>query len=100
MLTRMKPGEVRVQQPSGEELDFFISGGLLEVQPHVVTVLADSAVRAADLDEAAVMQAKERAEAAMQDKQATMDYAKAQVELIQAAAQLQTIQRLRKRSGV
>ena len=100
MLTRVKPGEVRVQQPSGEELDFFISGGLLEVQPHVVTVLADSAVRAADLDEAAVMQAKERAEAAMQDKQATMDYAKAQVELIQAAAQLQTIQRLRKRSGV
>ena len=100
MLTRMKPGEVRVQQPSGEELDFFISGGLLEVQPHVVTVLADSAVRAADLDEAAVMQAKERAEAAMQDKQATMDYAKAQVELIQAAAQLQTIKRLRKRSGV
>lgn len=100
MLTRMKPGEVRVQQPNGEELDFFISGGLLEVQPHVVTVLADSAVRAADLDEAAALQAKERAEAAMQDKQATMDYAKAQVELIQAAAQLQTIQRLRKRSGV
>lgn len=100
MLTRMKPGEVRVQQPGGEELDFFISGGLLEVQPHVVTVLADTAVRAADLDEAAAIQAKERAEAAMQDKSAKIDYAKAQAELIEAAAQLQTIQRLRKRSGV
>ncbi len=100
MLTPMKPGEVRVQQPGGEELDFFISGGLLEVQPHVVTVLADTAVRAADLDEAAAIQAKERAEAAMQDKSAKMDYAKAQSELVQAAAQLQAIDRLRKRSGV
>ncbi len=100
MLTRMKPGEVRVQQSGGKELDFFISGGLLEVQPHVVTVLADTAVRAADLDEAAAMQAKERAEAAMKNKSAKMDYAKAQAELIEAAAQLQTIQRLRKRSGV
>ncbi|HIJ23105.1 MAG: F0F1 ATP synthase subunit epsilon [Gammaproteobacteria bacterium] len=99
LLTRMKPGEVRVQQPGGEELDFFISGGLLEVQPHVITILADTAVRAVDLDEAAVLQAKERAEAAMQDKQATMDYAKAQVELVQAAAQLQAIDRIRKRSG-
>jgi F-type H+-transporting ATPase subunit epsilon len=98
MLTRMKPGEVRVQQPGGEELDFFISGGLLEVQPHVVTVLADTAVRAADLDEAAAIQAKERAEMAMQNKSAKIDYAKAQAELIEAAAQLQTIQRLRKRS--
>ena len=99
LLTRMKPGEVRGQQPGGEELDFFISGGLLEVQPHVITILADTAVRAVDLDEAAVLQAKERAEAAMQDKQATMDYAKAQVELVQAAAQLQAIDRIRKRSG-
>lgn len=100
MLSRMKPGEVRVQQANGEELDFFISGGLLEVQPHMVTVLADTAVRAADLDEAAAIQAKERAEAAMQDKSAKMDYAKAQSELVQAAAQLQAIDRLRKRSGV
>lgn len=100
MLSRMKPGEVRVQQANGEELDFFISGGLLEVQPHVVTVLADTAVRATDLDEAAAIQAKERAEAAMQDKSAQMDYAKAQSELVQAAAQLQAIDRLRKRSGV
>lgn len=99
MLTRMKPGEVRVQQANGEELDFFISGGLLEVQPHVVTVLADTAVRAADLDETAAIQAKERAEAAMQDKSAQMDYAKAQAELIEAAAQLQAIQRIRKRTG-
>ncbi len=99
MLTRLKPGEVRVKQTSGEELDFFISGGLLEVQPHVVTVLADTAVRAADLDEAAALRAKERAEAAIESKHATLDYAKAQAELIEAAAQLQTIQRLRKRSG-
>ncbi|MBT3197785.1 MAG: F0F1 ATP synthase subunit epsilon [Gammaproteobacteria bacterium] len=100
MLTRMKPGEVRVQQPGGEEQDFFISGGLLEVQPHVVTILADTAVRATDLDEAAVIQAKNRAEAAMLDKQATIDYATAQAELVQAAAQLQAIDRIRKRSGV
>ncbi len=100
MLTRMKAGEVRVQQPNGEEVDFFISGGLLEVQPHVVTVLADTAIRAADLDEAEALAAKQRAEAAMQDKQAEMDYAKAQAELVQAAAQLQAIERLRKRSGV
>ncbi|MBC8519445.1 MAG: F0F1 ATP synthase subunit epsilon [Gammaproteobacteria bacterium] len=100
MLTRMKAGEVRVQQGGGEEIDFFISGGMLEVQPHVVTVLADTAIRAADLDEAAALEAKQRAEAAMEDKQATMDYAAAQAELIQAAAQLQAIDRLRKRSGV
>lgn len=100
MLTRMKAGEVRVQQSGGEEIDFFISGGMLEVQPHVVTVLADTAIRAADLDEAAALEAKQRAEAAMEDKQATMDYAAAQAELIQAAAQLQAIDRLRKRSGV
>lgn len=100
MLTRMKSGEVRVQQSGGEEIDFFISGGLLEVQPHVVTVLADTAIRAADLDEAAALEAKQRAEAAMEDKQATMDYAAAQAELVQAAAQLQAIDRLRKRSGV
>ncbi|MBT7307813.1 MAG: F0F1 ATP synthase subunit epsilon [Gammaproteobacteria bacterium] len=100
MLTRMKPGEVRVQQPGGEEQDFFISGGLLEVQPHVVTILADTAVRATDLDEAAVIQAKNRAEAAMLDKQATIDYATAQAELVQAAAHLQAIDRIRKRSGV
>ncbi len=100
MLTRMKAGEVRVQQSGGEEIDFFISGGLLEVQPHVVTVLADTAIRAADLDEAAALEAKQRAEAAMEDKQATMDYAAAQAELVQAAAQLQAIDRLRKRSGV
>ncbi len=99
MLTRLKPGEVRVQRPDGEELDFFISGGLLEVQPHVVTVLADTAIRAADLDEAAAVRARDRAEAAMRDKSATLDYAKAQAELIEAAAQLQTIQRVRQRSS-
>ncbi len=99
MLARMKAGEVRIQQPGGEEADFFISGGMLEVQPHVVTVLADTAIRAADLDEAAALEAKQRAEAAMEDKQVEMDYAKAQAELIQAVAQLQAIERLRKRSG-
>jgi F-type H+-transporting ATPase subunit epsilon len=97
MLTPMKAGEVRVQQDSGEELDFFISGGMLEVQPHVITVLADTAVRAADLDEAAAIEAKQRAEAALEDKHATIDYAQAQAELVHAAAQLQAIDRIRNR---
>jgi F-type H+-transporting ATPase subunit epsilon len=94
LLARMKPGEVRVKTPT-EELSFFISGGLLEVQPHVVTVLADTALRARDLDEAAALKAKERAEDAMKNRQADIDYAKAQAELAEAVAQLRAIQRIR-----
>jgi F-type H+-transporting ATPase subunit epsilon len=97
LLARMKPGEVRVKTPT-EELSFFISGGLLEVQPHVVTVLADTALRARDLDEAAAIKAKERAEDAMKNRQADIDYAKAQAELAEAVAQLRAIQRIREKA--
>jgi F-type H+-transporting ATPase subunit epsilon len=97
LIARLKPGEVRVKTAS-EELQFYVSGGLLEVQPHVVTVLADTAVRARDLDEAAALKAKERAEAAIKDRKADIDYAKAQAELAEAIAQLRTIQKLREQS--
>lgn len=96
LLARMKPGEVRVRTPS-EELSFYVSGGMLEVQPHVVTVLADTALRAKDIDEAAALQAKERAEEAMKSRQSDIDYAKAQAELAEAIAQLRAIQKLRDR---
>jgi F-type H+-transporting ATPase subunit epsilon len=95
LLTRLRPGEIRIQQADGAEQSFFVSGGMLEVQPHVVTVLADTAIRAHDLDEAAAMEAKERAERMLADKHADIDYAKAQVELAQSIAQLRAIQKLR-----
>ena len=97
LLTKLNPGEVRVQKEDGSEEEFYISGGLLEVQPHHVTVLSDTAVRAEDLDEAAALEAQKRAEQAMKDTKSDMDFAKAKAELIDAAAQLQTIQKLRKR---
>ena len=97
LLTKMKPGEVRVVDQHGEEQSFFVNGGILEVQPHVVTILSDTAMRAADLDEAAAMEAKAKAEAAMADKKTDYDYARAKVELIEAVAQLETINKLRKR---
>jgi F-type H+-transporting ATPase subunit epsilon len=95
LLTRLKPGEIRIQQADGSEQSFFVSGGLLEVQPHVVTVLADTAIRAHDLDEAAAVDAKERAERMLADRHADIDYAKAQAELAQSIAQLRAIQKLR-----
>jgi F-type H+-transporting ATPase subunit epsilon len=98
MLTKLKPGEVRVQTQEGEEQSFFVSGGLLEVQPHVVTVLADTAIRAHDLDEAAALEAKERAEQMLSDKQADIDYARAQAELAESMAQLAAIRKLREKS--
>ncbi len=94
LLARMKPGEVRVRQ-GGEDQFFYVSGGLLEVQPHVVTVLSDTAVRAKDLDEAAALEAQRRAEEALKDRKADIDYARAQAELIEAMAQLRMIHRLR-----
>ena len=97
MLTMLKPGEIRVQFEDGSEEDFFVSGGMLEVQPHIVTVLSDTAIRAEDLDEAAALEARNKAEQAMKDSSADMDYAKAKSELVEAAAQLQAIQKLRKR---
>jgi F-type H+-transporting ATPase subunit epsilon len=95
LLTRLKPGEVRVQQENGDEQFFFVSGGLLEVQPNQVTVLSDTAVRAADLDEAQALEAQQKAERDLQDKTSKMDLAKAKAELIQATAQLRALQKLR-----
>ena len=97
LIARMKPGEVRVRT-SSEELQFYVSGGVLEVQPHVVTVLADTAIRAKDLDEAAALAAKQRAEEALKDRKANIDYAQAQADLAQAIAQLQFIRKLRDKS--
>lgn len=97
LLTTLKPGEVRVRHPGGEEETFYVSGGMLEIQPHVVTVLSDTAVRAEDVDEAAVLEAKERAERALADRQSDIDEAQARAEIIQAAAQLSMIRRLRDR---
>jgi F-type H+-transporting ATPase subunit epsilon len=96
LIARMKPGEVRVRKGDDEQI-FFVSGGVLEVQPNVVTVLADTATRAKDLDEAQALEAKKRAESAMQDRKADMDYARAQAELIEAVAQLRTIQKIRQK---
>ena len=98
MLARLKPGEVRVVAQDGEEQRIYVSGGILEVQPHVVTILADVATRAADLDEAAALEARERAEKSMRDKTDAVDYAKAQKEFAEAAAQLRSIEALRKRA--
>ncbi len=96
LLTVLKPGEVRIRVTEGEEHNIYVSGGMLEIQPHVVTILADTAIRAKDLDEAAVLEAKQAAEKILQDKQSDIDYARAEAELAQAVAQLQAIQRLRK----
>ena len=97
LLTRLKPGEVRVQTQGGEEQSFFVSGGMLEIQPHVVTILADTAIRAHDLDEAQALEAKERAEKMLADKSADVDYAKAQAELAESMAQLSAIRKLREK---
>ena len=99
LITRLSPGEVRLKLADGKEESFYVSGGMLEVQPHVVTILTDTAVRAEDLDEAAVLSAREEAEVALKDRKAETDYAVAQAQLAETVAQLQAIQRLRKRAG-
>jgi F-type H+-transporting ATPase subunit epsilon len=99
MITRLNPGEVRVKISDKESHPYFISGGILEVQPHLVTILADTAIRAKDIDEAAALQAKTRAEEALADKSGKIDYATAQAQLAQAIMQLRTLDRLRKRGG-
>ena len=96
LLTRLKPGAVRVKQENGEELAFFVGGGILEVQPHLVTVLADTALRAKDVDEAAAAQAKQRAEEAMSNAKSDIDLARAQADLIQAAALVQFLDKIKK----
>ncbi len=99
LVSKMMPGEVRVRDVEDRELAFYVSGGLLEIQPKIVTVLSDTAQRAEDLDEALILKAKEAAQNAFHDKDAKIDFAKARSQLAEAAAQLQTIKRLRKRSG-
>ncbi|MHB9101526.1 MAG: F0F1 ATP synthase subunit epsilon [Sulfuricella sp.] len=97
LITRIKAGSVRLKLPDRDEEELiYVSGGLLEVQPLVVTILADTAVRGRDLDEVKALEAKQRAEEAMRDRTAAIDYAQAQAELAEAVAQLHAIQRLRK----
>ncbi len=96
LLTLLKPGEVRVQTPDGQEQHFFVGGGALEVQPHKVTVLADTAIRAKDLDEQAALAAKQRAEELLREKVDKVSLAEAQAELARIVAQLKLIERLRK----
>ena len=99
LLTRLKSGEVRVRDTHDNEESFFISGGILEIQPHVVTVLADTAIRADDIDEAAALEAKQRAEEAVSDRNSDMDFARAKAELAEAAALVETIKKVRSRKG-
>ena len=97
LVTQLKPGEVRVDPGQGAAQEhFYVSGGMIEVQPFKVTILADTGIRAADLDHAAAEEAKRRAEDALANRAADIDLAKAQVELAEAAAQLRAIERLRK----
>jgi F-type H+-transporting ATPase subunit epsilon len=96
LITRLKPGQVRVILENGDEQFFYVSGGILEVQPQVVTVLADTAIRAKDLDEAAASKAKAEAERALANRTDALEIAEAQAQLAQALAQLQALERLRK----
>ena len=97
LISPLKPGEVRLDVGGGKEEFFFISGGILEVQPHVVTVLSDTAIRADDLNEAAAIEAKKRAEAALGDQQSDIEVAKARAEIAAAAAQIAAIKKLKVR---
>ena len=99
LLTSLEPGPVRVKTQGGEEQVFYVSGGFLEVQPGMVSILADTALRAQDLDEAAALEAQKAAELALADKQGDIDYTRAAAELAAAAAQLRTIQQIRKKMG-
>lgn len=96
LITQLKPGPVRVLDEKGEEQFFFVGGGIIEVQPHVVTVMADTAMRGEDLDKAAAEAAKADAERAIADRSGEMDIAEAQAKLAEAVAQLQAMEHLRK----
>ena len=100
LLTRIKPGVLRIKVANSnqEEVLVYVSGGILEVQPHVVTVLADTAIRGGDLDEAKALEAKKLAEEALTNRSGSIDYASAQAELAQAVAQLAAIKKLRNRA--
>ncbi|GIZ54080.1 F0F1 ATP synthase subunit epsilon [Noviherbaspirillum aridicola] len=98
LITRIRPGAVRIKVPGRDDEEFvFVAGGILEVQPNVVTVLADTAIRGHDLDEAKAAEAKRLAEEAMSNRESEIDYAKAQAELAAAVAQLAAIEKLRRK---
>lgn len=100
LLTRIKPGSVRIKRPDQAEDELiYVSGGMLEVQPNVVTILSDTAIRGKDLDEARALEAKQAAEESMKNRTSDIDYAQAQAELSQALAQLHLIQQIRKKAG-
>ena len=99
LVTLLAPGEIRITQENGEEQGFYVSGGMLEVQPKVVTVLSDTAMRAEDLDEAVALRAREEAERALHDRDANIEYARTLAKSAEAMAQLQAIRRMRKRTG-
>lgn len=99
LLTNLRPGEVRVKLPGGEEEFYYVSGGILEIQPSGVTVLSDTALRAHDIDEAKALEAKQRAEQLLKDKKSEIDYARAESDLAEAMAQLNAIKRLKKKIG-
>jgi F-type H+-transporting ATPase subunit epsilon len=99
LLTALDPGPVRLKMPGGEEQIFYVSGGFLEVQPGVVSILADTALRAGDLDEAAALEAQKAAREALVDNEADIDYGRATAQLAAAVAQLRTIQQIRKKMG-
>lgn len=99
LLTELRPGPVKVIRDGGGEENFYISGGFLEVQPDVVSILADAATRADDIDEAAAEEARQQALKAFSEKSSELDYTRAAAELAEAVAQLRTIQQLRKKAG-
>jgi F-type H+-transporting ATPase subunit epsilon len=96
LLTALEPGPIRLKKAGGEEEIYYLSGGYLEVQPHVVTVLADTALRAGDMDEAAALEAKKLAEETLRDNSSDVNYTKAATQLAEAVAQLRTLQAIRK----
>ncbi|TSA20599.1 MAG: F0F1 ATP synthase subunit epsilon [Betaproteobacteria bacterium] len=98
LITRIKPGSLRIKRPDIEQEELiYVSGGILEVQPGTITVLSDTAIRGADLDEARILEAKRSAEEAMKNRESEMDYARAQAELVEAVAQLHALQKIRGR---
>lgn len=99
LLTALEPGPVRVKLQGGEEQVYYVSGGYLEVQPGMVSILADTAVRAGDLDEASALEAQREARAALENKSGEIDYGRAAAQLAAAAAQLRTIQQIRRKAG-
>ena len=99
LLTALNPGPVRIIKQDGEEEIYYLSGGHLEVQPHLVSILADTALRAGDMDEAAALDAKKQAENAIHNQGSEMDYSMAATQLAEAAAQLRTLQAIRKKLG-